>query len=166
MESHVNSSLQPGLQSASGGGFSIPLWVYLVVILVGVALAILFFLLSASAKRRASLPPMPGTAPAGNGSGFLIAGIASAILLVLAPLVVMLIMKPWAADSIVGRWSLDARCTGEVIEFTSDGIATADGRSKPYRLEGDQLTVGELTQPIQHNGDQLTIEGRTLSRCP
>ena len=74
----------------------IPWWVYLIVILVGVALTILFATLWLGNRRRAgSFPPGPGMHPASSGTGLLMGAIVSGVLLVLAPLVIMLIAQPW-----------------------------------------------------------------------
>src|SRR5207237_5455667 len=126
---------------------------FVIVILVGLGLSIFCFIKYSAARRRAAMQPLPGsppplpgappplagTPPPGSGSSFLIGGIASALLLVLAPLVAMLIVQPWASDSwIVGRWSERPGCVGETVQFTRDGAAISELRNGPYRLAADQ----------------------------
>ena len=174
------SGFQPGLPPVSGGGSGLPWWVYLIIILIGVAVSIFCFVQYAAARRRAGLapalagppplpgapPPPPAAPPPGTGNGFLVAGIGAALLLVLAPLVVMLIMKPWGSDSwIVGRWSERPGCMGDTVEFTSGGTLIAEGRSGPYRLEGDQLTFNGQTQTVRREGDRIIARSETLYRC-
>ena len=172
----------------SGGSFlsGIPWWAYVIVILIGLGLAIFCFVQYSAARRRAAMtalagsppplpgappplpgapPPLAGSPPPGTGNGFLIAGIASAVLLVLAPLIVMLIMQPWGDNWIVGRWSARPGCVGETVEFTSGGTLLADGRSMPYRVEGDRVTVNGRTQTVRHDGDRLSTDSETLYRC-
>lgn len=173
---------------SSGGSFlgGIPWWVYLIVILVGLAISIFCFVKYGAARRQAALAPLPGSPPPlpgappplpgappplagtplpGGGNGFLIGGIASAALLVLAPLIVMLIVQPWNSNWLVGRWGQNAACTGETVEFTSDGFVIARNDRKPYLLDGDQITVEGRTQTIRHDGDQFTVDGETFMRC-
>jgi hypothetical protein len=159
----------------SGGGFlsGIPWWVYLIVILVGLAISNFCLVKYGVARRRTTAAPIPGappplpgaTAPGGGGSGFLIGGLAAGLLLVVAPLVVMLIMKPWGDNWIVGRWSENPGCVGDSVEFGSDGFATFRGDRKPYTLEGHQITVNGRTETITHNGDQFTVDNETFNRC-
>lgn len=173
MGGNLNSSLPAGLSEA-GTGLYIAWWLYLIVILIGLGLSVFFFLRYSAARRRASLPPVPGAPPplagqaaAGNGNGFLIAGIGSAVLLVLAPLIVMLVLQPWSGSGswIVGRWSERPGCMGDTIEFTRDGTLMAEGRSGHYQLEGDQLTFNGLTQTVRHDGDRFSARSETFYRC-
>lgn len=173
MGGNLNSSLRSGLPE-SGTGLFIPWWVYLIVILIGLGLTVFFLIQSASAKRRATVPlqpgappPLPGAAPVGNGKGYLIAGIVSALLLVLAPLIVMLILQPWNGGGswIVGRWSERPGCGGDIVEFTRDGNIIAERGSGPYRLEGDRLTFNGRTEMVSHSGDSFAIDNETLYRC-
>lgn len=163
------------------GGFlsGIPWWAYAIVILIGLGLSSFCFIQYRAARRRAVImplpgappplpgapPPLAGSPPPGAGSGFLIGGIASAVLLVLAPLVVMLIMQPWGDNWIVGRWSTRPGCVGETVEFTSAGTLIADGRSRPYRVDGDQVTVDGRTQTVRHDGDRIIAGNETFYRC-
>ena len=166
MGGNHDSNLQAGLlPAAGGGGFSIPWWVYLIVILIGVGLSAFLFVNYAAARRRATIPPPPGVMPAGDGSGLLIGAIACIVLLVVTPLILMLVLKPGQGDWIVGRWSQTPGCMGDTVEFTRDGTVIADGERSPYRLEGDQISTDRRTMTIQHDGDQFTIQGRTFTRC-
>jgi hypothetical protein len=167
----------------SGGSFlsGIPWWAYVIVILIGLGLSVFCFVQYSAARRRAAMmavpipgsppplpgapPPLAGSPPPGAGNGFLIGGIVSALLLVLAPLVVMLVMQPWGSNWIVGRWSARPGCAGESVEFTSEGILLADGHSMPYRVDGDQVTVNGRTQTVRHDGDRLTTDNETFYRC-
>lgn len=174
MGGNLNSSLAPGLPAPAGGGLYIAWWLYVIVILIGLALSVFLFLKHSAARRLAALPPVPGappplagTLPPGGGKGFLIGAIASALLLVLAPLVVMLILQPWnSSDSwIVGRWSERPGCVGDSVQFTRDGSVISAMRNGPYRLEGDQLTFDGRTQTIRHDGDTMSVGSETLYRC-
>lgn len=170
-----------GMAPTGGGGSflsGIPWWAYLIVILIGLGISIFCFVQYKAARRRAmvaplpcSPPPLPGAPPPppaplpGAGNGFLISGIASGLLLVLAPLIVMLIMQPWGDNWIVGRWSERPGCMGDTVEFTSGGMLISEGLTKAYRLDGDRITVDGRTETVQHDGDRLTVRSETMYRC-
>ena len=86
---------------------SIPWWVYVIVMVVGLALTILFALLFARAKRRpAAAPTVPGGPPVRTGgTGFLVGAIVSLLLLLITPLVIMLVAQPWNRSSSYSRAS-------------------------------------------------------------
>jgi hypothetical protein len=74
-------------------------------------------------------------------------------------------MQPWGDNWIVGRWSARPGCVGDTVEFTSGGTLIADGRSMPYRVEGDRVTVNGRTQTVRHDGDRLITDNETFYRC-
>jgi hypothetical protein len=190
----ATNGLVPMGQSDGGFLSGIPWWAYVIVILIGLGLSIFCFVQYSAARRRAAMmmplpgsppplpgappplpgappplagspPPLAGPPPSGAGNGFLIGGIMSALLLVVAPLVVMLIMQPWGGNWIVGRWSAHPGCVGESVEFTSGGTLLADGHSRAYRLDGDQLTVDGRTQTVRREGDRFSVDNETFYRC-
>jgi hypothetical protein len=186
-QGHGNNDLIAMGQSGSSFLSGIPWWAYVIVMLIGLGLSIFCFVQYSAARRRAAMtalagsppplpgappplpgapPPLAGSPPPGAGNGFLIGGIAAALLLVLAPLVAMLIMQPWKGDSwIVGRWSERPGCVGDSVEFTRDGALISQLRNGPYRLEGDQLTFDGRTQTVRHDRDSLSIGSETMYRC-
>jgi hypothetical protein len=140
-----------------------PWWAYVIIMVVGLALTILFAILWTSARRR---PQWPGGPSGTGGTGLLIGAIISFLLLVLTPLVLMLILQPWDsggrgrsgdldapmgsaaagtipanASFLVGKWSGEPDCVRQ-MEFRADGsMVNHRGQIASWSAEGSPPMV-------------------------
>ena len=126
---------------------AIPWWVYVIFMVLGLGLTILFAVLWAGARRRARMyPGAPG------GTGFLVGAILSFVLLLIAPLVAMLILQPW--DS--GRSSRGDRGDRGDFAGTPSSTSTTDGRWR-VTFTVDNVTYSGEYRPSSGAGPMVLV---------
>jgi hypothetical protein len=116
---------------------NIPWWLYVILILLGVALSLLFFILWGKARRRAAFQAPPGAPVSGTGTGLLVGAILTSVLLVLAPLIIMLVAQPWSRTGSSSR-SSETRYDRDRGSDRDDADSSNEGSERE-----DQETSGE-----------------------